>query len=75
MFKRRYPGCYPAIIGAPMWQRRVGFWLADFGNWLAGWPWGEDHYIRGVRDGYGDKATATKNEKLNFTTEEAGSHD
>lgn len=33
-----------------MWQRRIGFWLADLGNWIAGWPWGTDHYGRGVKD-------------------------
>ncbi len=52
MWKKRYPGCYPAIIGAPMWQRNIGFFLVKLGNWIAGWPWGEDHYLRGIMEAH-----------------------
>ncbi len=38
------------VIGAAMWQRRFGWWLANLGNWIAGWPWGEDHYLRAIHD-------------------------
>ena len=33
-----------------MWQRRIGWFLANLGNWIAGWEWGEDHYTRAMMD-------------------------
>jgi len=41
----------PIEGGTPMWLRRVGFFIADVGNWLAGYEWGVDLYWRGVMDG------------------------
>lgn len=40
----------PILSNRPMWLRRVGFFLADIGNWIAGYDWGADLYWRGVTD-------------------------
>jgi len=47
---QRPPGCLPMTLNIPMWQRWVGFFLADLGNWIAGFEWSADQYMRGVRD-------------------------
>ncbi len=48
--KQRYTGCSPMALAIPMWQRRIGWFLANLGNWIAGWKWGEDHYMRALMD-------------------------
>jgi len=42
MLFKRYPNCNPVVLNIPLWQKKIGFFLRNIGNWIAGYEWGVD---------------------------------
>lgn len=48
--RHRPKGASPASMNIPHWQRWLGFWLVNIGQWLAGYHWGYNAYMAGAHD-------------------------